>query len=59
MLKSYKLEKSIIYNTDMIDFKKDMDHAQNKLKSEYGVDRSFLTALLNVKNSSVAKMQMV
>ena len=34
MLKSYKLEKSIIFNNDMIDFKKDMDHAQNKLKSE-------------------------
>tara|TARA_Y100000310_G_C20555462_1_gene750281 strand:- start:897 stop:1019 length:123 start_codon:yes stop_codon:yes gene_type:complete len=30
----YKLEKSIIFNTDMIDFKKDLDQAWNKLKSE-------------------------
>jgi len=30
----YKLEKSIIFNTDMIDFKENFDLAINKLKSE-------------------------
>ena len=30
----YKLEKSIIFNTDMINFKENFEIAQKKLKSE-------------------------